>query len=223
MKRSEIRDQVRFLSLIEEREVSDSQLDTLIDEGYDVIEGREAWTWATVPKPALVQTTVGADRYLIPSFTHILAVIGRESGLQLRSVSRQELALNAWEKYGTPEIFTVEGRKIVLSPIPDETCQNFDVVYTAKGAWNPEDDSPPFESEFHSMLADWALHRLWEREEDFDRSDRYRSRFEARLSDMNHFYSTRTKDRPLIFGVSSRDIRQPLRHSQHSSTVKENT
>lgn len=223
MNRSEIVDQIRFLSLIEEREVSNSDLELLIDEGYGVVEGTKVWPWAIVSKPALIKTTAGAEKYVIPSFSHIISIVSRDGTRQLRSVSPQELATNAWEHYGEPKVFCVQDKKVVLSPIPHSSCQNFDVIYTRLKNWPCDEDSPPFEPQFHSILTDWALHRLWEREEDFDRSDRYRARFQARLNEMIGFYNSRSEDRPLIFGEGPRPPHSLFPNYDANPMIKEMT
>ncbi len=223
MKRSEIRSNVRFLSLVESHEISDEQLDTLIDEGYDVIESRRTWPWAVVTHPAKIITQMGVEEYTIPDFSHVVTIVGHSSGIQLRSVSSQTLAMHHWEEYAMPEVFHVEANKITLAPIPHESCEDFDVIYTRAKTWGCDDDEPPFAAQFHTVLTDWVLHRVWEREEDFDRSDKYRSRFEARLADMQGFYNAREKDRPLIYGVDVRRSRHPLYDERSGLNIKEMT
>jgi hypothetical protein len=219
MKRSELIHQIRFLSMTEAHDVSDPDLNMLIDEGYGVLESKRAWPWAVQTKPYTIQTTGGIEDYALPEFSHILTVMKHDGTLQLRSASPQEYAVRAWEHYGEPQVYTIQDSRIFLSPIPQENCYPYDVIYTKPARWRLLSDKPPFEEQFHSILVDWALHRLWEREEDFRRSDDYRARFEARLMDMEKFYNTRQQDRPLVYGARKIPIRRPMDPAAGSATV----
>lgn len=224
MNRSELRQQVRFLSLVEAHEIDDGQLNILLDEAYSVVESRRTWPWAVVTKPAKIETQMGVEEYAIPDFSHVVTIVDLETNDQLRSVSSQDLAMNAWEQYAVPQVYTVEANKITLSPIPDKDGRMYDVVYTRLKNWPCDEDIPPFEVQFHTVLVDWALHRVWEREEDFRKSDDYRARFETRLADMIGFYNSRTKDRPLIYGVHSPHVSAPLFPARDQGfTIKEFT
>lgn len=206
MTRGDIRKLVRFLSLIEAREVSDVQMDTLIDEGFHIVESKRVWPWAISRVNARIETTKGADKYTIPDFSHIVSILKHDGSKQLRSTSESDIATSGHEQYAEPELYMVEGGKVVLSPIPDDTGYQYDVIYTTLPEWRLSSEKPPFEEQFHTILVDWTLHRIWEREENFTRSNDYRSRFEARLMDMNSFYNSRSEDRPLIFGEYPRDV-----------------
>jgi len=104
------------------------------------------------------------------------------------------------ESTSRPVAYTFARTTLYIWPKP-ATTDTLDVYYYEHPAWGATDsDEPPFESSFHTAIADWALSRLWEEEEDIEKADDYRQRFEVRLNRMEKFYNTEMVSRPMIFG-----------------------
>lgn len=206
MQRKALRDRVRFLSLIEPHEVSDDELDGLLNEGYNTVLTRAEWPWSL--KNTGVNVRAGHRSYEIGSegTSKAATVVGiyREDGSHLRSMSTEQALRFAGTERSSPTMFTVTHEekhfRVTLIPEPDRD-EFLEVVYRGGMIFDPGDTAePPWHFAFHEMLADFAIYRVWEREEDLGRSEQYRARFELRLTEMLRFYNQQTEDRPRIFG-----------------------
>jgi hypothetical protein len=103
-----------------------------------------------------------------------------------------------------PGYWTVSAGFIRIYPTP-AAADTMRVFYYVHPAFDSaDDDVPPFDDAFHTVLVDWALCRLWEQEEDMDKSGDYRAKFEMKLSRMTKFYNTEMLDRPMVYGGNAR-------------------
>lgn len=210
MNRAELRNHVRFLTLIEPHEVSDAEIDGLLAEAYNNLSTRADWVWSYLAK----NEHVGAGSIVIRlenpdidwsrSGWVVDNVIDRESGRDLRliSVEQAHRLTDGRLHRGDPEFYHItyerHSARIVLHPTPTRAME-YRVVWRHGLKWR-DNEEPPFHISFHEILADWAIQRIWEREEDMDKAEQYRLRYEARLIDMMRFYNEAGSDRPRIFG-----------------------
>jgi hypothetical protein len=147
--------------------------------------------------------TAGQAYIAMPAGVHrIHSIVNVNQRYPLRQASISDWANVQNQVIGSnhPHYWARGESQIKLWPTPG-TTDNLDVYYYGDPGFGATDPSePPFNEVFHEMLADWAMVRLWEQEEDFDKSDRYRGRFESKLLRMADFYATHMQQRPMIVG-----------------------
>ena len=213
MNRKQLRERVRFLTLVEPHDVSDADLNALLDEGFNNVLTRAEWPWSI--NNVEIDVTAGDWSYDVGSegWSKAATVVGvyhDDNKSHLRSMSVEKALRYYRDRTGRPEAFTVTHERqhfqITLLPIPDQD-EKIWVVYRGGIHFSTGDgDQPPWHFAFHEMLADWAIYRVWEREEDMDKSEDYRNRFELRLIEMEQFYNVQSEDRPMIFGETQSAI-----------------
>lgn len=218
MNRGEIRTLVRGITRTETHDVSDSLLDVYMDEGYDEIVSNRAWPWGYALTPLTIAMVPDQAEYPVDvKVKRVLEVIEKEQRYPLTAISQSDWARrqDAVQSTSRPVWYTFANNTLFLFPVP-ATTDNLDVYYYEHPDWGtpgvPDDaDIPVFESAFHTAIADWAMIRLWEQEEDLEKSDDYRGRFEIKLNRMAEFYNTEMKSRPMIYGetVSARPTSMP--------------
>lgn len=206
MTRDEMRTFIRdLIQLDNTTELPDATIDMYLDEGYEEVAGRDAWEWANVASPIDVDTVAGTASYAVAAADRIVAVTNDTQNYPLTKLSRIEYLRNqsTTTTQTSPTHFNVYDGFLYLWPTPGSVEQIY-VYYLATPTFGTLASSEPaWDSLFHSVLVDWAMHRLWEREEDFERSDMYRARFEAKLGRMSTFYNRHTAMRPLVYGAGS--------------------
>ena len=218
MNRGDIRTFVRGVTRTETHDVSDALLDVYINEGYDEILSNRTWPWgyALTPEP-VTMVPDQAEYTLDVKVKRILQVIEKEQRYPLTSVSQSDWARrqDAIQSTSRPVWYTFARNTLFLFPVP-ATTDTLDVYYYEHPSWGtpgaPDDaDVPAFESSFHVAIADWAMVRLWEQEEDLEKADDYRGRFEIKLNRMADFYNTEIVSRPMIYGetVTARPTSMP--------------
>jgi len=202
----------RELAVVNTYQVSDALINSFLDEGYFTLLTRRDWPFAIGEE--VVTAVPGQSTYdLDPSATKVMNVLDQEDDTYLRSTTaeRIEVMLNSTVATTTPLVFyfnpgsdatTPVAPFLKLFPIPADT-RTWQVVYRTLPIFGAgDDDTPPFNAAFHSCLVDWATYRIWEKEEDLDRSDASRARYETRVNELIEFYNVTTEDRPMIYGQS---------------------
>ncbi len=203
MQRSEMRTLIRDLSRVESHDTSDANLDTYLDEGYSEVVSNREWPWCFALDPEAVSLVADTDEYTLTSAVkRVNAVVEVTQKYSLTAFSQSDWARRkeAITSTSRPQAYVFTRGVLHLWPVPGVT-DTLNVYYYEHPAFAAADASEPaFDSAFHTILADWALSRLWEQEEDFEKADDYRSRFEIKLVRMSKFYNTEMGDRPMIYG-----------------------
>ena len=207
MNRGELRQLVRDISRTETHDVSNAVLDTYMAEGYGEVVSHRAWPWGYALAPEVVTLIDGTNEYTLDdSVKRVLAVIETEQRYPLTKVSQNDWARTqeSIDSTSRPVWYTFAAKTLFLWPVP-ATTDTLDVYYyehPSFGTPGAEDDAdiPVFDDAFHTCLVDWSLSRLWEQEEDLEKADDYRQRFEVKLNRMAKFYNTEMIDRPMIYG-----------------------
>ena len=203
MDRLAIRTLIRDISRTEAHDTSDGVIDRYIDEAYAEVVSNRTWPWGYALAPETVALTPGINEYTLPDeVKRVLTVVELEQRYPLTAVSQNDWARTqeSIESTSRPVWYTFAQKTLFLWPVP-ATNDSLDVYYYEHPVWGPDDiDEPPFDSAFHTTIVDWGLSRLWEQEEDFEKADDYRSRFEIKLNRMIRFYNTEMIDRPEIYG-----------------------
>jgi len=194
---------VTDIARIDSNDITDADLDRYLDEGYSEVVSNREWPWTYSLTPETVTMVSGTDKYTLTSAVkRVVAVVETVLGYPLEMVSQIDWARrkDALSATTDPRIFVFTRGTLHLWPVP-ATTDDLDVYYYEHPAWGALDtDEPVFDSAFHTVLVDWALSRIWEKEEDFDRADIYRSKFEIKMSRMTRFYNTEMSDKPMIYG-----------------------
>jgi hypothetical protein len=205
MDRVTLRTFVRELTLVKTHEVSDATLDSFLDEGYGRVIQRTEWDFLQTAEQDIAPAAAVFDTStLTPTFAKVYAIAKKDSpDLALTQTTRSDFyhLIRGRNLTGNVRFFFVENKQIHFYPVPDGT-ETFVIAYFQQPTWDPGDnDSPdPIPDHYHTVLADWTCHRVWEREEDFERSDSYRGRFESSLTEMLYANNTLDSSRPKIHG-----------------------
>lgn len=205
--RSELRQFVRDLTLTEDHETSDALIDVFLQEGYFKITTRRKWSWL---KQIVEQFAASTNPYDMTNFdVHpVMAIYDlseeAQNQLPLTQITRSEATFylhNRIQSGYRPRFYWVEGQLLYMHPDP-EPAALFNVSYYADRGWAPGDaEVPSIPEAYHTTaLGNYAIHRIWERQEDFDRSDAYLGRFEVAMQEMNYDENTQNVDRPKVFG-----------------------
>ncbi len=216
MDRTSMRDLVRRISRIDVNDVPDTDLDVFIDEGYDRVVMFTEWDWMKVLSSEDIPMVSGQSQYATSAAVHqVTTVTNLEQRYQLRSISKNRIDryLDAINSSSQPTgFFWVDGTLLIF-PVPSST-DTLRVYHISVPSFGPGDnDEPVFSPLFHRILVDWSLHRLWEMEEDFDKSQEYRLRFEESVDRMSVWYNSLSQDTPNIYGerpVSARPSNMPF-------------
>lgn len=202
--RASIRDWVREQTMYEADDWSDTKIDNVINQGLRELSTRFAWPWLLTT--TTISTIASQQAYTIATDflrLHTIRPTGVNDRLDVIS------PVEAFETYGdnfqegdTATTCFLIGNQINLIPIPNATTANaYQVHYVKRAATLANDtDTPEFAEEFHLLLADYAVAKVWEREEDFTKRDIAMSDFDAAVEQMASFYLDRTEDRPMIYG-----------------------
>lgn len=199
--RSDIRDYARELTLVESDDWSDAKVNALINQG--IRELSTLYDWPYLEAEDTISLLADQDEYSLPSdFSDLIEVIG-DGGEELTETTRRR----AQRKYlgndgGTPEEFYFFKEKIYFVPTPSSPSFSTVVIdyHRTPTTLNNDVDVPEFHETFHLIIADYAAAKIWEREEDFHRSNFYMGKFyDGGLRMMNH-YRNRSQDAPLIVG-----------------------
>jgi hypothetical protein len=212
MDRDTMRTMVRDLARIEAHDVDDTQLDVYLDEGYQEVVSNRDWPWCYALTPITQALTADIDEYaLAATVIRVLAVRNDDQDYPLEAIAQSDWArLKTITADTTPRFYTFTNGTLHIWP-PPSTADDLIIEHYEHPLFDTGDnDSPVYDAAFHQLLVDWSLSRLWEMEEDFEKADDYRSRFEIRLLRMAQFYNTLVEARPLIYGGRRRIEPAPL-------------
>lgn len=202
-----IRDFVREQTLLEIDDWANDKLNNVINEGVLEVSSRFRWPWlaasanlsvtATVQEYAL--STIDAD------LAQIAAIVDNNRKVKLQEVTPHYV----WELEGgdptdaaEANVFYLWGDSVFLHPVPNTTeADAYKVFFYKRPTLLTNDASvPQWDSQFHMVVAFYAIARVWEREEDFEKAKSWRDQFNERLEQMARFYLNRADDHPIIVG-----------------------
>lgn len=199
--RAAIRDYVRQQTLIEEDDWGDDKIDAVINQGLRRLSTRFDWPWLAAT--STLSVVAGTTSYALPTDLRKTEAITRQDRTgRLVEVSPWEIS----GKYGgdlpsgTPTSYFVHGRTLYLDRVPTEAITYDWLYYTSPTALSNDTDSPEFHEEFHLILADYAIAKAWEREEDFTKAGDAMQAFTDQVEEMAAFYLDLAKDRPVVVG-----------------------
>lgn len=208
--RGAIRAWARTQTLLESDDIADADVNSIINQGLRKVSTQFPWPWlATSSTQALSD---GVQSYALPAdLDRLEKVIYVGKSIPLEEVS----ALEAWHRKGDqfasgdPSHFFIWGESLLLSPIPTATSGSIKLYYyQSPTAFTDDTDVPPFAEQFHLVLADFTIARLWEREEDFSKAQEAEVAFINGVNDMARYYLNRATDHPTVFGGGLSQSRQ---------------
>lgn len=208
--RSDIRAWARNQTLLETDDISNTDVDAIINQGLRKISTQFPWPWLATSTTQVLSD--GVQSYALPSdLDHLEKVIYVGKSIPLEEVS----SLEAWHRKGDqfasgdPTHFFIWGEDLMLSPIPTSTSGSIKLYYYKRPtALTDDTDEPPFAEQFHLILADYTIARLWEREEDFSKAEEAERAFLTGVNDMARYYLNRATDHPTVFGGGLSQSRQ---------------
>ena len=199
---------VRSVSLLSTDDIADADVTIFLNEGQRRLAGALDWPWLKAVDDTLTIASPATASFLPADFARARALVIEDEDTKLAEISDQE----AWERWGD-DIPTGSARVWWLS---STSAPNLNIAPSPSGTTNlklyywkaPTDlsaggDTPVFASQFHGVLVDWALHRVWQREEDYTKAGRHEEWYNRTLNDMARFYFNQSQDHPMVFGESS--------------------
>lgn len=199
--RAAIRDYVRNQTLIEQDDWGDDKIDAVINQGLRRLSTRFEWPWLA----ATTTLTLAADSSSATFPTDLMKVeaitrVGYAG--RLVEVSPHEILGTRGGSIasGVPTAYYRHGRDMFFDRIPSEDI-DFTVLYYKQASTMENDtDEPEFTEEYHLILADYAVAKAWEREEDFTKADEAMNDYEAGVEQMAQFYLDIARDKPIVIG-----------------------
>lgn len=200
---SAIRDWVRQQTLIEEDDWSDGKINNVINQGLRLLTAK--FDWPFMLSSATITAVSGTQTYALPSDHAKTHVIFRDG---YRRRLREYTASDAWNLYGgdMPESseadsYFIHKDDIYLVPVPTSSGETYTHHYwTTPSIMANDTDSPPWAEQFHLVLADYAISKAWEREEDFTKAGEANLAWERGLEEMARYYLNRANRSPMVFG-----------------------
>lgn len=199
-----IRDWVREQAQYETDDWSDTKLNNVVNQGLRIISARYPWPWLLAT--TTLDTIASQQSYTIASdFLRLHSVLPTGVNDRLDIVSPIE-AFETWgdnfQEAATATSCFLLGSKLYLVPIPSTTATAAYQVHYVKRAtiMSNDTDTPEFDSEFHLLLAEYGVAKVWEREEDFTKRDAALAQFDRGVQEMAGFYLNRTENRPMVYG-----------------------
>lgn len=206
-----IRDWVREQTLVEAVDWGNDKLNNVINEGVRQVSVKFPWPWAATSSQLSVTATTQAYTFATivagtgSTLFRIEAIVDNDRRTALREIN----SADAFAMYGgdmpdasEAQYFFIWGDAVYLVPTPDtnETDAYTVYYYRSAAALSNESDSPEWDAAFHMVLADYAIARVWEREEEIGKSEAADARFNQGVEQMAQFYLNRAQDYPTVMG-----------------------
>lgn len=200
--RTLIRDWVRSQSMTETDDLADTKLDAILNDGiYNIAT---LFDWPYLATSTTVNFVADQQAYDLPADMQKISKVVVTGGKVLNEVSPNRM----WDTYGdnfpsqtTPTMFFLWGNKIHFVATPDVSSGSATIYYFKEPTVLTDDaQEPEFADQFHMILADYMLQKVWEREEDFAKADVHAKAFLGGVERMARFYLNRSSDHPMVFG-----------------------
>ena len=216
MTRLEILNAARLISVVEGSNVTDAELNLLIEQAMQEINVARRWRF--LEDEVSITTVVDQQRYALPAnFDYAIALVDDDFDDRLQFVSPAEFFNNWGNDTGNgatmSHAWTIWGKKndagttgtatyVWLHPIPStaDTARYKLYYYRKITSLAVDADVPEFHKGFHWAIVEWVRWKLYEREEFWDASEKARQQFEKLLADMEKWYSNLAQQHPYMYG-----------------------
>ncbi len=197
MDRDDLRDFVRDTVTVSTSEVDTALLDSYLDEGFGKVAGRAKWPFLveelhltlpsfsdslTLPYPVLDVMSVITD----------VRKLRELSFPRFRTVEATQMdpGVTRYFAFRTPD-------RLYFNPAPDYNMAFRAMVHRSLTFPEAEQkDGIPWDEAFHTLIADWALYRVWQEEEDLESAAFYFQAFEDGIGKMVDFYGMSSVSAP---------------------------
>lgn len=201
----DLRNQVRMVLPPEVTDISDSNLDTLINQG--ILEVATAFQWTWLEASATVSAVDSQQNYSLPNDFHYgAALVDDDNDMNVPYMSPtdffQEFGNDTGNESTTPQFWTIWEDEIWLTPIPSANDSDRFTLYYYKQPTTlaADDDTPEFDSSFHQILVEYCKYKLLSRGEYWEQVQQALAFFSLYLEQMKVWYSRKTKRTPYIAG-----------------------
>ena len=201
----ELKDFLRLTTLIEATNVTDANINTLINQGYHELSVEFAWPWLETS----VDFTVSPDvrNYALPSnFDYAITLIDTNTDRSIPHVAAQAffqlVGQDSSSTRTAASFWTIYDGDVYFHPVPSTattaayTMKYYKNITTLSG----DQDEPAFHDGFHWMLVEYAKWKLWDREEYHDQSERAFITYSRYLKNMVSWYGSPVKRVPFLWG-----------------------
>lgn len=197
--RSEIRDWVRQQTLVEADDFADSKLNNVINQGVREVADADEWPFLEATANLIIED--GSSAYDLPAdFATMIAVYDADGDVLPETTRRAAIQDFGSPTADEPQAWYFFGEQIHFVPAPASTIiLTLDYIKTPT-LLNADQATPEWHAAHHMILAEYAAHKVWEREEDLERSAYHRQLFEIGLGQMRRHYRNRSVDTPIIVG-----------------------
>lgn len=192
---------VRNQTLLDSDDVADDVILGHLNRAISTVGVR--FDWPFLHDSDTFDSVIGTRAYAMPTgCVYIDSIIEDGERRRLPEIGR----MDAWDRYGddpptrTPTAFFLWANQIEFLELPS-AVNTYNVFFRkqptllASAAASPE-----WNSQFHEFLSEYAVSKLWEREEDRALAVDALDRFEIGLSELAQFYINQAQDNPLIWG-----------------------
>ena len=201
----DIRTHGRLITLIESTNMTDAQMNTIINQGYHELSVAFPWPWLETTGDFTVAKDVRS--YALPTnFDYAIAMIDTDNDVAIQHVG----AKTFFELYGqdssttskTAKYWTIYNGKVFFNPVPSTAITAAYTLYYYKNITilNANDESPAFHDAFHWMLVEYLKWKLYDREEYFAQSERAFITWTRYLNEMMAWYGSPVKRGPFRWG-----------------------
>jgi len=199
----ELIDRVRQKTLIDSSEITDTEMILWLNDAQDEVSNRNNWDWLMGTED--ITTVADQANYSLSADWSSISVIV-EDGQRATLVPVTSEAV--WSQYGDnipsgprARFYYIWANELHFLPIPSTSSVVYHVY--AEGLptlFTATSDAPAFMETFHKVLADYVEARVWEREEEFEKSQIAEGRFEFGVRQMILAYQSRQNLEPWAVG-----------------------
>lgn len=209
MNRADLRNAARELTIVEGLNLSDTFLNTWINQALYEISAYTRWRW--LQETDTITTVAGTQTYALPAdFKHAIALVDDDNDRKVPHISPAKFLQLYGNDTGnsgpTALSWTVFEGVIYLHPIPSTNDTNRYTLYYYETAAQLSDDTTQvqFEAAFHWSIVEWLKWKLWEREEYFEQAEASKNAYYTMMAQMQNWYNNVVEQEPTIWGDGHR-------------------
>jgi len=198
--RAAIRTWVRNQTLVLDMDFSDVDVNAILNQGIQEVAARQAWPF--LQASTTFQTVADQVPYAMPAdFARLEAMYFEDGVVLAETLRRQAVIDHAGSEAAQPFEYYFWEEQFNLAPQPSVGSLTVYVDYQKSPTLFDDDaDTPEWDEAFHMVLADYCAARIWEREEDLEKSSFHLNWFIDGVTRMAQFYGNRGLDGPMIVG-----------------------
>lgn len=220
MDRQELRENVRMGLPPEVTDVTDANINALLNQGYEELSIAYPWPW--LEETANVSLTADTRTAALPNdYLHGNVLVDDDNDVELPYVAPTVFFRMTGNDTGnsttTPNFFTIYEGNFHFSPIPsaNDTNRYTFYYYETPTTLSTDGTSPQFVTAFHWILVEYTKWKLYERENYTEQAISAFASYSRYLDEMVAWYGRRMKHAPFIagdgrFGSGNRDPNIPL-------------